>query len=277
LPEDIHNPAVDPESGLGAVRGIQPVVRRRGTGEPVVYLQAAHLSGRWLPLHDELAQRHDLVVPEHPGFAGGERPTWLDDFSDLAIYYDELLDTLELDRVHLVGHSLGGWIAAEFAAFYPRRLKSLTLIAPMGLRVPGHPIHDIFRMTDEDAGSLLLNDDGAAYDRLGMTPTSLDARVEAYDDLTTLARLMWNPRYALKLDERLDRVRCPALLIAPDEDRIVPAAHIERWSELLPDARVEKVTGTSSPTGHLLVVQEPERAAAAISSFVAGVDRSTVS
>jgi pimeloyl-ACP methyl ester carboxylesterase len=210
-------------------------------------------------------------VPEHPGFGSIERPAWLDDFADLALYYDELLDTLELDGVHLVGHSVGGWIAAEFAVFYPKRVKSLTLIAPMGLRVPGHPLYDVFRMTEENAASVLLNGDAAAYGELELTATSVEARVAAYDEFTTLARLMWNPRYDLKLDQRLDRVRCPALIVVPDEDRVVPAAHMERWVELLPDARLETVSGGTSPTGHLLVAQEPERTAATIASFLAGV------
>ena len=59
-------------------------------------------------------------------------PEWLDGFDDLVIHYDALLDALELERVHLVGYSLGGWIAAELAIFYPQRLQSLTLITPAG-------------------------------------------------------------------------------------------------------------------------------------------------
>ena len=57
-------------------------------------------------------------------------PEWLDGFEDLVIHYDRLLDVLGLDQVHLVGYSLGGWLAAEFASFYPERLKSLTLMVP---------------------------------------------------------------------------------------------------------------------------------------------------
>ena len=51
-------------------------------------------------------------------------PDWLDGFDDLVIHYDELLDALGLEQVHVVGYSLGGWIAAEFAVFYPQRLRA---------------------------------------------------------------------------------------------------------------------------------------------------------
>src|SRR5207253_2649981 len=112
------------------VRGLRTALRRKGVGEPVVYLHGAGLTRRWLPLYERLAERVDLLVPEHPGFGDTPSPEWLDGFDDLVLHYDELFDLLGLERVHLVGHSLGGWIAADLAVFYPRRVKSLTLITP---------------------------------------------------------------------------------------------------------------------------------------------------
>ena len=91
-----------------------------------------------------------MIAPEHPGYGETEMPEWLDGFEDLVIHYDELLDVLGLDQVHVVGYSLGGWLAAEFAAFYPKRLKSLTLMVPAGLRIEGKPIpNPVAMMPDE--------------------------------------------------------------------------------------------------------------------------------
>ena len=251
------------------VRGLATAYRRQGSGEPVVYLHGAGLTRRWLPLYEILAGSVDLVVPEHPGFGDTPRPAWLGGFDDLVLHYDELLDLLGLDRVHLVGHSLGGWIAAEFAVFYPRRVRSLTLIAPLGLRVEGHPVRDLFRMRDDEAAEVLFNGNVEPYGEYLEEGDPIEAQVHAYEEMTSLGRLMWNPRYDIALDHRLDRVRGPALVVTPDEDRLIPGEHFTRWVELLPNARLAKVSGSpGAPTGHLLIVQQPDELAAAIVGFI---------
>lgn len=250
------------------VRGVRTAYRRRGDGESVVYLHGAGLTRRWLPLYDGLAQSMDLLVPEHPGFGDSDLPDWLDSFDDLVLHYDELFDLLELDRVHLVGHSVGGWIAADLAVYYPKRVKSLTLIAPVGLRVPNHPIHDIFRMTPEEAGDILLNGDVEPFVDYLSDGDTVETMIQGYRELTTLGRLMWNPRYDFKLDHRLGRVSAPALVVAPDEDRIVPAEHFQRWLELLPNASLQTISGDRAPTSHLLIIQEPTKLASAIDLFI---------
>jgi pimeloyl-ACP methyl ester carboxylesterase len=62
-----------------------------------------------------LAQRFDVIVPDHPGFGGAEAPAWIDDISDLAYGYLDAIEVLGLPGVHIVGQSLGGWIALEMA------------------------------------------------------------------------------------------------------------------------------------------------------------------
>jgi pimeloyl-ACP methyl ester carboxylesterase len=73
-------------------------------------------------------------------------PKWFRSFDDLTLLYDQFFEQLGLGPIHLVGFSMGGWAAAEFASFYPRRLKSLTLITPVGLRLPDNPGLDIFQL-----------------------------------------------------------------------------------------------------------------------------------
>ena len=96
----------------------------------------------------ELAE-HDVIVPEHPGFGASDTPDWLDTIHDLAYFYLDFLDQLDLDGVHLVGISLGGWIAAELAVRDTRRLASLTLVDAAGIHVKGVPQIDTFLRTDE--------------------------------------------------------------------------------------------------------------------------------
>jgi pimeloyl-ACP methyl ester carboxylesterase len=223
----------------------------------------------WLPFYERLSQSVDLIAPEHPGFGDTAFPDWLDGFDDLVLHYRDFLEALGLDRIHLVGFSLGGWIAADLAIFYPERLESLTLIAPAGLDVPDAPRADLFAMPPEEIPALLFNGDVAPYTDFLPDPHSLDEIVHAYGELGTFARLTWSPRYDPKFERRLAQVRVPALVVGAEEDRVVPNVHADRWAEILPDARLERIPGT----GHGLIVQEPDRAAEVILAFIEGVNR----
>ena len=225
---------------------------------------AAGFTRMWLPLYERLSQSVDLIAPEHPGFGETEMPEWLDGFDDLVIHYDSLLDALGLDRVHVVGYSLGGWIAAELAVFHPRRLASLTLITPIGLRIPGKPIGDLFAMDPE----VVRHDD---LQRSRPTPRRSRPTSRASTRSSTssgrwrrVARLAWNPRYDPKLERRLARVTCPALVVRAEHDRLVPDEIAERYAELIAGARIETVPGT----GHALIVEQPEKTADVISTFI---------
>src|SRR5215216_5385560 len=98
-----------------AVRGCNIRLMRGGSGPPLLFLHGASGAGAWLSCMQSLAGRFDVSVPEHPGFGESDTPDWLDNIHDLAYFYLDFLDALDLRRVHLVGLSLGGWIAAELA------------------------------------------------------------------------------------------------------------------------------------------------------------------
>ena len=62
----------------------------------------------------------------------------------------------------------------------------------------------------------------------------IENTIQVYTESITFARLMWNPRYDVKLDHRLGRIRIPTLVVGADDDRLIPARHAERWAELIP-------------------------------------------
>src|SRR5215470_10542621 len=102
-------------TSMVTVRGCNVGLMRGGAGQPLVILHGASGAGTWLPFMRSLADSYDVIVPEHPGFGVSDTPDWLDTIHDLAYFYLDFLAALDLDRVHLVGVSLGGWIAAEIA------------------------------------------------------------------------------------------------------------------------------------------------------------------
>lgn len=110
---------------------------RGGSGEPVLFLHAAGGAGAWLEFHGQLAGAgFDVIAPDHPGFAMSDDFPLVEAMDDLVYHYLDVLDALGLERVHVVGASFGGWIAAELAVAASHRLRSLTLLSAAGLRLP---------------------------------------------------------------------------------------------------------------------------------------------
>ena len=117
---------------------------RDGKGPILVYLHGANGPNPWTKWFDDLAQRFTVIAPDHPSYGRSDDAEWLENIGDLAYFYLDFFKAMSLKDIHLVGHSMGGWLAAEIAIRSTERIKTLTLIAAAGLRVPGHNGVDIF-------------------------------------------------------------------------------------------------------------------------------------
>ena len=119
-------------------------VLQAGSGDPLLYVHGA--GGLfWDPLLDALSANHHVIAPEHPGAGDSQGLEFVEELWDLVLYYNELLDSLGVDRATVVGHSFGGMVAAEIASTSPHRVDKLVLIAPIGLWRDDHPVPDISR------------------------------------------------------------------------------------------------------------------------------------
>jgi pimeloyl-ACP methyl ester carboxylesterase len=253
----------DPAITRLAVRGCGIALRRAGAGRPLLYLHGANDAGQWMPCTDELAARHDVIAPEHPGFGASDMPAWLDTVADLANFYLDLIDQLDLHGVDLVGHDLGGWVAAELAVRDPRRLASLTLVASAGILVPGEPQTDPFLRTDEQRIRDLFHDPARADEMVArvLRPETEDINLK---NQTTTARLTWQPRgYDPHLAKWLHRIKLPTLLVWGANDKLLPPAYAAAWQKLIPGAQLVVVPGC----GHMPHVEQPQAFVAALENF----------
>ncbi|HEX4862761.1 MAG TPA: alpha/beta fold hydrolase, partial [Acidimicrobiales bacterium] len=167
------------------VDGLATAYRREGSGEPLLFLNGERGTRSWLPVCEELAKSFDVILPEHPGFGDTEMPEWLSGFDDLVLHYDALLRALGLEKVHLVGHSVGAWIAADLGVFYPERFASLSLVTPTGVRLPDEVrVADVFRL-GEDAPDVLFNGRGEEFAEFFEQEGGIDDKVQAYSELVT--------------------------------------------------------------------------------------------
>lgn len=254
-----------PDHRLETVRLLDAEIAllRGGTGAPLMFLHDATGSAGWAPALDRLAQHYDVLAPEHPGFGGGEAPPWLDRVSDLANFYLDLLERRDIQGVHLVGASLGGWIAAELATRNTSRLATLTLIDPQGLRVEGGI--DAFATNDEQTIRDLFVASApadAAVKRL-LAPDAEDALLR---NKMVTAKLAWQPRlHDPHLAKWLHRIDVPSLILWGEGDRILPKAGATQWQKAIPESRVAVV----AKAGHLPHLEQPEETARLIHDFIA--------
>src|SRR4029453_12973582 len=254
-----------PEPTRLVVRETPVDVLRAGSGPPLLYLHGAGAGGRWLDFQEKLAERFDVIAPTHPGHAGAPAAEWIEHISDLAFHYLDLMDTLDLPRVHLVGASLGGWIAAEMATFASHRLASLVLIDPVGIKVEGWIYPFLFGMDLMDVVGMIFRNPVAAM-ALAPADLSVDTIVEMYRQSTAVARVAWNPYlYDPLLRRRLARITAPTLLAWGAHDQLTPLQCAEAWRKEIPGATL----GVFDASAHVPHIEEPDAVAAAVAEFCA--------
>ena len=248
------------------VRGKSIQMYEGGEGPPVLYLHGAGTFW-WLPAHDLLAARHRVVAPVHPGFGASTGVEEIDDIEDLVFHTLDVLDELKLDRVDVVGGSLGGWIAAELALRQPQRVKHLVLVNAAGIRLPDVPTPDLFLATPPEMRELLFADPRGPIAMAAMpdTPPPPEKMVLIMKGMEAAARVLLNPhvRYR-KLKGRLDRIKPPTLIVWGADDRLFPLPYGEAFAKGIPGARLV----TLERCGHLPHVEAPERFAATVLDFL---------
>jgi len=237
-----------------------------GEGDPVLFLHGA--GGLfWDPMLDAVAAGHRVVAPEHPGAGDSQGLEHVEDLWDLVLYYNELLDRLELPRVSILGHSFGGMVAAEIAANNPERVAKLALIAPIGLWLDDHPVPDFSGVPPERIPELVLADPKGPVAALmpAPDPSNPESLFKAAMTMASILQFIW-PLPDKGLSKRLYRVKAPTLLVWGAQDKLVDPAYGEAFATAIAGARLEVIDGA----GHLPNLEQPEQTIGLLTEFLAG-------
>jgi pimeloyl-ACP methyl ester carboxylesterase len=195
--------------------------------------------------------------------AGSTGIETLEDLFDLTLAYDELLAALGIERAHLVGHSFGGMTAAELAAVFPARARTLTLASPLGLWRDDAQPADILILPADELAAVLWRDPASRVAvewavGVGGDPDDIAAQVESLQRRSSMAKFAW-PIPDKGLRRRLHRIAAPTVLVWGDEDRANPVVYAEEWQRLIKGAALRLVPG-----GHMILHEAPEAAARAV-------------
>jgi pimeloyl-ACP methyl ester carboxylesterase len=258
-----------PEPQIVKIGDVGVSLRRAGKGPPLLFLHGADGYSQWLPFFDALAEHYEIIVPEHPGFGASDDPPLIRSVADMAMFYLDFLEALKLRDLHIVGHSLGGWIAAEILIRDRSRAKSLTLISSAGIRVEGVPSGDLFIWNREELLRNVFYNQAYADIALSLQPTEqqLDTMLK---NRFTATKLGWQPRwFNPDLEKWLHRIKLPSLIIWGDEDKVMPADYAGLWRERLPDARLVMI----EKCGHVPQIEKLSETIDPLRDFLAEVSR----
>ncbi len=268
------------------LHGRRVAYRQVGSGGPLTVLihGVGSSSATWDSVIDRLASHH-VVALDLPGHGASEKGRGDYSLGALASIVRDLLDHLGHESATIVGHSLGGGVALQFAYQFPQRCHGLVLVASGGLgpeasvplraaTLPGAEVvlplltHPRFLTAYEGVGGLL--------GRLGMHPEAFSG--EALKTLHELADPQSRAAFLMTLrgvvdgtgqrvsavDKLPTAAHLPVLLVWGDRDRVIPMVHGQHAAELLPDGRLVVFPGA----GHEPHRHDPVRFVELVRSYV---------
>ena len=235
-------------------------VQQQGSGPDLLFLHGAGGLLRDDPFITALARHFRVTAPLLPGYGKSTGDIHLRDMLDFTLLAYDIWDALELRRPLLVGHSMGGMIAAEMAAIAPERVERLALVSPAGLWLDDHPVTDLFAALPFELPALLLHDpekDGALLSAGGdfNDPEFLTGfMVDNSRRLTTAGKLLF-PVPDRGLASRLYRVAARTQILWGKSDRLIPPRYAEAFLALLPNA----TTRLFADAGHMLPYEQTDK------------------
>lgn len=243
-------------------------LRTDGRGNPLLFLHGAGGLRGWDAFLVELARQFTVYAPAHPGFETSTGIEHIDDIIDFVVYYNDFLDALGLESVHIVGHSMGGMLGAELAALSPHRVRRMVLANAAGLWLDAHPVADFFAMTPEQLAVALWYDPHSEVARAMMAvPQDETAQLAAYlvrsQHLATAGKFLW-PIPDKGLKKRIHRIKAPTLLLWGQSDGLVPPIYAQEFQQHIPGSQVIIMPRC----GHMPMYEDPAGFVSVVATFL---------
>ncbi|MFI5430137.1 alpha/beta fold hydrolase [Aeromicrobium sp. UC242_57] len=258
-----------------------------GSGRAVLFIHGILGSQRqWEHLVDVMDDDHRVVMPDLFGHGKSAKPFGDYSLSAHAAAMRDLLDHLGIERVTVVGHSLGGGIAMQFFYLFPERVERLVLVSSGGL---GREVNFVLRSATLPGAAQVLSVVASApvlsrvealgrgASKIGWKPgadvgaiwrgfSSLGDRESRRAFLATTRAVIDIGGQSISAHDHLqDALPVPTMIVWGAKDRMIPASHALSVENELPDCRVEIFDGA----GHFPHLDDPDRFAQVLREFIA--------
>jgi pimeloyl-ACP methyl ester carboxylesterase len=258
------------------VNTIELAPEQASDAQPLVFVHG--LSGSWQNWLEQLppfAAERRVITFDLPGFGYSPMPRETLSIAGYARLVDRLLDQLGVDAAAVVGNSMGGFIGAELAIAFPRRVERLVLVSAAGISTHEHRgstrVLPTLRRAERivmASGAWAATRSDAVARRARLRDAALGVVIRHPDRLpAALAaeqiRGAGKPGFIQGLEavldyeirERLGEIACPTLIVWGDRDRLITVRDADIFAELIPNSR--KVV--FEDTGHMAMLEHPER------------------
>lgn len=253
-------------SELIDVNDVKIEVQRRGKGAPLLLLPGEEALEIEAPFLEKLAQTREVIVFWPPGFGKSSRPDWITCMDDVAYVHLDVMAKLGLDKIPVVGFSLGGWIAAEMAVKNDSRFSRLVLVDPYGIKIGGptdRDIQDIWTLHPQKVAQLKWHDQEKG--KRDVSQRSDDELYIIARNIESCARLCWEPyMHNPKLARRLHRIAAPTLVVWGANDGIVTPEYGRAYAAKIPGAKFVAI----GDAGHLPHVEQPDAFLRELNAFI---------
>jgi pimeloyl-ACP methyl ester carboxylesterase len=260
------------------VHGYERAYRMAGRGPAVLFIHGiGDDSSTWLDVLASLTGEFTVIAPDLLGHGGSAKPRADYSVAAYACGMRDLLATLDIEKVSVVGHSLGGGVAMQFAYQFPQLCERLVLVGSGGISTEVHPL---LRLAAAPGAGLLLPLIGSAPARLALRGFSdllratggiglgpdMDYVIAKYARLVesssrqaflrTLRSVVdWRGQVVNMLDRCYLTEGIPTMLVWGTRDHVVPSAHAVLAHQAMPSSRLEVFAGA----GHFPHRSDPKR------------------
>ena len=248
--------------------GARIEVVEAGKGRDLLYLHGAggHMPGD--PLIAALASKYRVHAPLLPGYGQSTGEDGLRDMLDITLHALDVLEALKLKKPIVVGHSMGGMIAAEMAAVARTEVTRLCLLAPAGLWLDDHPIADIFSKLPYELPGLLFHDAAAGQELLASggnmeDPEFLKQFLVMNARRMGMAGKILFPIPDRGLGQRLHRIGAKTLIVWGAEDALIPPVYGRAFKKAISKSKLVKI----GRAGHAVGQEKPAAVLEALRNF----------
>lgn len=243
-------------------------------GEPLLMVHGfAANRDNWLRFARHFTERYRVIAPDLPGFGASSKPETDYDVASQTERMHAFARALKLDRPHLIGNSMGGHIAALYAARYPAQVRSLALLDNAGVSAPRKS--ELIQRLERGEPNPLVARNAEEFDALlnfvFVTPPTLPdslkrhfaeqsaANQEHYARIFTQLRSDYVP-----LEPELGKIQVPTLLLWGERDRVLDVSSIEVMQPLLKQPSVVVM----KDVGHAPMIERPQETAQHYQAFL---------
>jgi len=266
-----RNPAFPLPQFVTRVRGVRTGYSDAGQGPVVLFLHglAANLT-YWGHVAPHFIDNHRVICLDLPGHGASGRPAEGCTIRGYVNHVKALLDGLCLDRVTVIGHSMGGMVAAAMGLHMPERVERLVLVNPAGLHPMPRPIRVLGPMVLRErvlnpllprVWRLILRNvfyQDNQYTRDFIRIVEETYPVESVREISYLMQSLCPDLLGRSYGSVLHDLERPVWLIWGQRDRLVPARMIRQAAQRLPHVTAEEVPNC----GHMPIIEQPERVTA---------------